>query len=186
MRNVRTYSVRLAVSLSGVSLLARNKGELPSDSDRIAGIAHVPLSGDPVIQLTLGVHWRRNYLYLDHRRGPVTVLDVTDPKVPTKTGTVDISNQEGNGNLSAVVGTAVVVVSSASTPAPQTVTILSLADTEHPKVAQQFSGVTSMLQDGSRGLIYLTNPEGLWVLRMEPATDVALEKEYDNYIRYNR
>ena len=35
-----------------------------------------------------------------------------------------------------------------------------------------------MLKDTSRGLIYLVNFDGLWVLRLEPATDIQLEKEY--------
>jgi len=67
----------------------------------------------------------------------------------------------------------------------QTVTVLSFADPEHPTVARQFSGVTFMLKDASRGLIYLVNSDGLWVLRVEPATDIQLQKEYEHYVLYN-
>ena len=42
-----------------------------------------------------------------------------------------------------------------------------------------------MLEDSSRGLIYLANTEGLWVLRPVPATDTELEKEYEEYILYS-
>lgn len=93
--------------------------------------------------------------------------------------------QEANGNVTTVVGNAVLVASSTSPPAPETVTILNFADSEHAKVARQFSGVTSMLKDTSRGLIYLANPEGLWVLRSAPAADTELEKEYGKYILYS-
>ena len=44
-------------------------------------------------------------------------------------------------------------------------------------MARQFSGVTSMLKDTSRGLVYLANAEGLWVLRLDPAADAELQKE---------
>jgi len=138
------------------------------------------------VQLTPSVHWRRNYLYLGHdSESPVTILDVTDPTAPKAVGTLDLPMQEANGNVSTVVGNAVLVASSTSPPAPETVTILNFADSEHPKVARQFSGVTSMLEDSSRGLIYLANAEGLWVLRPVPATDTELEKEYEEYILYS-
>lgn len=46
----------------------------------------------------------------------------------------------------------------------ETVKILDLSDPAHPKVLQTFTGVTSILQDPSRGLIYLANSDGLWNL----------------------
>ncbi len=66
----------------------------------------------------------------------------------------------------------------------QTVTVLSFADPEHPTVGRRFLGVTSMLKDTSRGLIYLVNSDGL-VLRVEPAADIQLQKEYEHYVLYN-
>jgi hypothetical protein len=42
---------------------------------------------------------------------------------------------------------------------------LDLTDPAHPKVLQTFTSVTSMLPDGGRGLVYLTNNEGLWILK---------------------
>ena len=64
--------------------------------------------------------------------------------------------------------------------------MLSFADPEHPTVVRQFLGVIAMLKDTSRDLIYLINSDGLWVLRVEPATDVQLEKQYARYVLYNR
>jgi hypothetical protein len=46
----------------------------------------------------------------------------------------------------------------------ETVKILDLSDPAHPKVLQTFTGVTSTLQDPGRGLIYLANNDGLWIL----------------------
>lgn len=85
------------------------------------------------------------------------------------------------------MGTAELVTSSppGATPEKQTVTVLSFADPEHPSVVRQFSGVTAMVNDDARGLIYLADSGGLRVLRAEPATDVELEREYVEYVLYD-
>jgi hypothetical protein len=64
--------------------------------------------------------------------------------------------------------------------------LVSFADPAHPKVVRQFSGVTCLLKDSARSLIYLTNGEGLWVLRESPATDIELQKQYEHDVIYNR
>jgi hypothetical protein len=57
----------------------------------------------------------------------------------------------------------------------ETVRLLDLSDPRNPKTIQEFNGVTSLLPDGGHGLIYLTNNQGLWILRysrtalLEPA-----------------
>lgn len=189
MQDTRSYGMMLAVGLllSAPFLATAHSSRTTPEPDRIDVIAQVPLPGGPVAQLTSGTHWRRDYLYADHgSHSAVTVLDVTNPAAPAVVRQLDIPKQESGGDLRAVVGTAALISSSPATPTRQTVTIMSFADPEKPKVVQQFSGVTSTLKDTSRGLIYLVNPEGLWILRMEPATDVELQKEYDNYVRYNR
>jgi len=78
---------------------------------------------------------------------------------------LDVPKQEAGGSLNTIVGIAALIASPAAPtrqPMKQTVTVLSFADPEHPAVARQFSGVTSMLKDTSRGLIYLVNSDGLW------------------------
>ncbi len=187
MRNVIACALLCATLLAMAPLLTGKDNQTSSSTDHIDVIAHIPLSGEPVVQLTSGTHWRRDYLYLGRgTEKTVTVLDVTNPTVPKAVDTINLPTWQANENVSAVVGNAVLVTSSPSAPAPQTVTILSFADPEHPQVARQFSGVTSMLKDTSRGLIYITNSEGLWVLRLEPAADVELQKEYENYLLYYR
>jgi hypothetical protein len=60
------------------------------------------------------------------------------------------------------------VIRSADNPT-ETVKILDLSDPAHPKLLQTFTSVTSMLPDGGRGLVYLTNNEGLWILKYTKA-----------------
>jgi hypothetical protein len=174
--------------LAGAALLSgANKPDSITQHDRIEVIGHFPLASGPIVQLTAGYHWRRNYLYVDHGPAkPITILDVTEAANPKVTGELDIPKPEANGNLTAVVGTAALVASPASTPTTQTVTIMSFADPEHPKVERQFEGVTALLKDPSRGLVYLADAEGLWVLHLEPADDVELQEQYQQYIFYYR
>ena len=160
----------------------------PPLPDRLAVVAHFPLAGGPVTQLTTGTHWQKDCLYADHgAAGPVTIVDVTNPAAPAAAGELDVPAAEAGGSLSAVVRTTALVTSSppGTTPEKQTVTVLSFADPEHPSVVRQFAGVTAMLNDDARGLIYLADSGGLWALRAEPATDVELEREYAEYVLYD-
>lgn len=193
MRNARFYWMVLSAGLLVCTPqlgAAGKSGSTPPAPDRIDVIAHSPLSGGPVTQLTIGTHRRKNYLYLNHGlTGAVTILDVTNPAAPTDAGELDVPKQEAGGNLSAIMGTAALIASSPSAPTeqttPQTVTVMNFADPEHPAVSRQFPAVTSMLKDTSRGLIYLVNSDGLWVLRMNAPSDVSLEKQYEDYVLYN-
>ena len=161
-------------------------GAKDHDADRINVIAHLPASSSPVMALTLGTHWQHNYLYVDHADGsPVTILDVTNPAEPVVTGQLELPKQDANASLGTVVGNAVLVTSAPLAAKVQTVTILSFTDPERPTVVRQFSGVTSMIRDRSRGLTYLANPEGIWVLRAGSATNVALNRQYENYVLYS-
>jgi DNA-binding NtrC family response regulator len=153
-------------------------------ADRIEIIAHVPLWHGVVAELTTRSHWGKDYLYVNHGpAAPATILNVTNPGAPTRAGELDGPKQEASGDLSTVAGTTALIDSSPSAPTQptlkQTVTVLSFADPEHPTVAPQFSGVTSMLKDTERGLIYLANSHGLWVLRVIPSPDIKHENEVE-------
>jgi DNA-binding NtrC family response regulator len=162
--------------------------------DRIEVIAHVPLSHGVVTELTTGSHWGKDYLYVDDGpAAPVTILNVTNAAAPIRNGELDVPKQEASGDLSTVAGTSTLIASSPSAPTQptlkQTVTVLSVADPEHPTVASQFSGVTSMLKDTERGLIYLANSDGLWVLRVILAPyiqhEAEVEQRYLHHILYD-
>ncbi|HXY11571.1 MAG TPA: hypothetical protein VEI52_27300, partial [Terriglobales bacterium] len=44
------------------------------------------------------------------------------------------------------------------------VLILDVSDPAHPRKVQSFSGVTSILPDNARGMIYVANSDGIWIL----------------------
>ena len=61
---------------------------------------------------------------------------------------------------------------------------MDFSDPKNPKVVREFSAVTAMSRDERRGLIYIADGDGIWVLQQHLATDPEVEKAYDNYVRY--
>jgi hypothetical protein len=47
---------------------------------------------------------------------------------------------------------------------PQSLRLLDLSDPANRRTLQTFEGVSSLLLDDGRNLIYITNGEGLWIL----------------------
>ena len=58
--------------------------------------------------------------------------------------------------------------STASSPT-RSVGLLDVNDPENPRTLRTFDGVSSVLFDTGRNLIYLTNAEGLWILSLNIA-----------------
>ena len=92
------------------------------------------------------------------------------------------------GALALIAGTAALVTSDpAASPAPaapQTIRIMDFSDPHSPKVARVFAGVTAMSRDESRGLIFVANADGIWILHQRLAQDPEVEKAYANYVLY--
>jgi LVIVD repeat len=137
-------------------------------------IAHLPLQEAAGNEMLLQNKGDKQYLYVQKAsKQGFTVVDVTKPTLPSLVNRSPGSNEATAGKLEIVgpdVGLAEVpdknskgVIRSTDNPT-ETVKILDLSDPAHPKVLQTFTSVTSILQDPSRGLIYLANNEGLWIL----------------------
>lgn len=184
MRRIYWVILSGAVFVGGAFFGAR-AGAAASNQDRIDVIAHVGAAGAPAVQLDAETHWRRNYLYVDRGTAGVAVFDVTNPARPKPVSQLEIPREEAGASVRAIVGTAAVVATGPEATKEQTVTILSFANPEHPAVVRQFARVSAMLRDPSRGLIYLSNPDGLWILQAKAADDAELEREYGHYVRYN-
>jgi len=116
----------------------------------------------------------KEYLYVQQAsKLGFMVVDVSKPEKPNLLKQTAQTSQATAGNLAMVspdVGIAEVPekkpnsLASSSHPT-ETVRVLDLSDPRNPKTLQEFNGVTSLLPDGNHGLIYLTNNEGLWILR---------------------
>ena len=146
-------------------------------------IAHLPLPQATGTQMLLQREDGKNYLYVQQAsKQGFMIVDVSKPDKPSLLKRTADASLATSGNLEMVspdVGIAETpdkkpTLTSSNHPT-ETVRVLDLSDPHNPKTLQEFSGVTSLLPDGGHGLIYLTNNEGLWILRytrpplLEPA-----------------
>jgi hypothetical protein len=188
-------SIRRAVLPCGISFLAvfvvlvalssakDEPSKKPTDLPATV-IAHLPLPQATGTQMLLQREDGKNYLYVQQAsKQGFMIVDVSKPDKPSLLKRTAEGSLATSGNLEMVspdVGIAETpdkkptTITSSNHPT-ETVRVLDLSDPHNPKTLQEFSGVTSLLPDSGHGLIYLTNNEGLWVLRytrpalLEPA-----------------
>ena len=149
----------------------------PSYAD-VKVIAHLALSGASPQQMFLQQNDRKQYLYVQQASGQgFTVVDVTKPTKPKMVSHVPQENltmlssrlaiAEKSDNPAAA-GASRATGSTEGTrgggSVSQSVRVLDVSDPAHPRTIQTFSGVTSVLADDARGLIYVANGEGIWIL----------------------
>ncbi len=171
----------------GLFALAASAVAAQPEQDQIQVVGHIVLGNGPVTRLMATEHYGKCYLYAEHAGNrTVSVIDVSEngqPKVVSEFG----FPANGRDDLIAVAGTeAVVADQPVRAPAPQTVKVMDVRDPEHPTVQREFDSVTAISRDNQRGLIFLANGDGVWILRQQLAEDPALVKAYDNYVLYNR
>jgi len=164
--------VPAAIILAAPCVVANNKAKPTEVPAKV--IAHLTLPEAAGSEMLLQAKGSRHYLYVQKAsKQGFTVIDVTKPESPSLLNRTAVANDPTAGNLELLgsdAGLAEIpdksskgVIRSKDNPT-ETVKILDLSDPAHPKVLQTFTGVTSILPEGGRGLIYLTNNEGLWIL----------------------
>lgn len=156
--------------------------------DAIEVVAHIPLSAGPVRRFLATDHYSSHYLYAEHDAGSsVTLIDISKPSQPVVLAEVAYPATAAGDSMVVVAGTAA-LVSSTGTPQPaplQTIRILDFSDPQHPKLAREFAGVTAINRDDRRGLIFLANSEGVWLLHQSRAEDPEIEKAYAHHVVYD-
>lgn len=132
-------------------------------NERTTIVAHIPVPGSAVRQIFLQQESGKRYLYLQ-QNVHFTLVDVTDPKNPRI-----VEREASKGKLTDVgAGLAIAVQSDPSgqgTVPTQTVRLVDLSDPKSPRTAKKFDGVTSVYSDDGQKLIYITNSEGLWIVK---------------------
>src|SRR5580693_8870737 len=179
----RTYV--LVLSLLFVPLAGAAEQPTPKPTDVPATvIAHLPLPQATGSQMLLQKEDSKQYLYVQQAaKQGFMIVDVSKPDQPSLLKRTAESNQATAGNLQ-IVSPDVAIAEAPekapttviSTPRPtETVRVLDLTDPRNPKTLETFNKVSSLLADSRHGLIYLTNNDGLWILRynrpalLEPA-----------------
>lgn len=169
-------------------LYAKDKHPKPDPQDAIEVVGHIPLSNGPVRRFLATQHYSSYYLYAEHEDGKtVTLIDVTKAARPAVLANVAYPASAGSTSLSVVAGTAALAASEPQTqtrPSPQTMRLMDFSDPQHPKVTREFNGITAMERDDHRGLIFLANADGIWILHQALAEDPEIERAYDYYVTY--
>jgi hypothetical protein len=141
-------------------------------------IAHLALPQATGSQMLLQRENGKHYLYVQQAgKQGFMVVDVSKPDRPSLLKRTAESNESTSGNLQIVSPDVAIAEAPEKTPATltssnrptETVRVLDLSDPRNPKTLETFNKVTSILPDGGHGLIFLTNNEGLWVLRYNRA-----------------
>jgi hypothetical protein len=197
MKSVRNSAgaIFLAVSVAIFFSFANATDAPPKKPTEVPAtvIAHLALPLATGSQMFLQRGEGKNYLYVQQAsKEGYMVVDVTKAEKPNLLKRTAAPNPATSGNIQMVSPDVAIAkapekspktISSTSNPT-DTVRILDLSDPHNPKVLEEFNGVTSMLPDGGHGLIYLTNNQGLWILRynrpplLEPAKN---KKPCDSY-----
>jgi hypothetical protein len=185
----RAFLQTVVLVLTLLVLAARQAGAseqpTPKPTDVPATVvAHLPLPQATGTQMLLQNDAGKHYLYVQQAgKQGFMVVDVSKPEKPSLLKRTAESNQSTSGNLSMVSPDVAIAEAPEKTPTTvastnhptETVRVLDLSDPHNPKTLETFNKVTSLLPDGNHGLIYLTNNEGLWILRynhpslLEPA-----------------
>lgn len=179
---VRT-SLLACLLLSVVAFATDHSSSKPTEVPATV-IAHLPLPQATGSQMLLQKEHGKQYLYIQQAaKQGFMVLDVTRPDSPSLLKKTAASNQATSGNLEMVSPDVAIAEAPEKTPdtltsnahPTETVRVLDLSDPNNPKTLETFNKVTGILPDGGHGLLYLTNNDGLWVLRynhpsrLEPA-----------------
>jgi hypothetical protein len=175
--------VSLLPVLCGAALSAEQPVPKPTDVPATV-IAHLPLPQAAGNQMLLQRENAKQYLYVQQAgKQGFMVVDVSKPEKPSLLKRTAESNQATSGNLEMVSPDVAIAEAPEKTPTTltssnhptETVRVLDLSDPRNPKTLETFTKVTSLLPDGGHSLLYLTNNEGLWILRynhpslLEPA-----------------
>jgi len=188
-RGHRVLALLVLSTLIAPNALAKTKSEPPTQKASV--IAHLPLPGTPVSQLLLRQQGSKQYLYIQQtEKEGFTIVDVTQPEHPNVVKNVTLADKSGNEKLE-MVGSGLALAetpdsssaggtlhelspvkpqagSGAAAPRTESIRVLDLSDPKNPRTLQTFDGVTNVLAEDARNLIYIVNGEGLWILRHNP------------------
>ena len=144
-------------------------------------MGHLAIQGGAIADIRTSEHWKRNYVELqDPLHRTLTIVDVTNPGKPRFDNQFKVPEALDHADLEALVGSTALLTDQSSqstaTVTPRSVSIVSFADPANPRVVQQFANVTAIRADPQRGLIYLVNSDGLWVLQQHPASNLEVER----------
>jgi hypothetical protein len=169
----RACSLLLFVLIAGFALATEPSAPKPTDLPATI-IAHLALPQPTGREMLLQKENGKQYLYVQQAsKQGFMIVEVTKPEEPNLLKRTAQANQATSGNLEMVSPDVAIAQAPERTQSTLTsnehpteiVRVLDLSDPRNPKTLETFNNVTGILPDGGHGLIYLTNDEGLWILR---------------------
>jgi hypothetical protein len=183
----RAAAVLLVIGIFGAPSMFAKPKEKKTAVSHLSVIAHVQLDGGAATHMVLMKKNGKEYLYLGlASSSSVCVFDVTTPAAPHKlerfagVAGAEAANFQLVGDTLAVSSPSGEATSGSPDAARRSVTILNLTDPTNPQSIQTFVGVTSVVGDDARGLIYLSNDEGLWIVQAKQPRKTETEDKYLN------
>jgi hypothetical protein len=176
---MKTFKGSLRIPAFAFSLLLLS-ATLASANDKPASkstdvpatvIAHLPLPQASGNQMLLQKEKGKEYLYIQQAATQgFMIVDVSKPELPTL---LKRTASSASGNMEMVSPNVAITEAPDKTPTTltssshptETLRVLDLSDPRNPKTLETFNKVSSVLPDGGHGLIYLTNNDGLYILR---------------------
>ena len=164
-RNVSTklsgfYRAAMAIAAIGIAAAAPALPAKPNSgkaADKPANVvAHIQLSGGPVTRMLLVKKTGKEYLLLGlDSPTSITILDVTKPDQPRTIDTTSGATGAPSAEVKLIADTLTLFGSSDA----------GTVSSSNSKEMRSFSGVTASMKDKTRGLIYVTNGDGLWIIK---------------------
>ena len=172
MRKNVTSRCSEALRCAAIAIVATGIAATPSvhakpNSKTTAGnppnvVAHVELSGGPATRMLLVEKNGKEFLLLGlNSSSHVAILDVTEPGQPRTMDTVAGATGAPATELKVVAETLRLFATSEA----------ESAAAAGPKEIRNLSGVTAYVKDKAHGLIYVTNGDGLWILKTKEQAD---------------
>ena len=185
LQNHAGVSLALLALVAGTTFRADAKRQAVQHSEKpVTVVAHIALMGPSADQMDLREDGGKQYLYIgmNSNKG-LAVVDVTNPDHPNVIKRLAWPNEVSPARLRMVSGALALAEgpdgdSAAADPAPptRTVKVLDLSNPANPRAVLSFTGVTGTLEDEARNLVYITNGEGLWILRNNQALAAAAKR----------
>jgi hypothetical protein len=179
----------ILISSAGlVAPWAQAKSKKEKDPPKETGIyviSHLELPEAAVSNIQASDDLGRYTIELTGSEG-VTLVDVNNPEKPKlvrqeqlPSGLKHSSTQVRAGNTALLSATE----DPATKADQQMITLVRFSDAAQPKTIKQFPGVSAIWTDRTRGLIYMADSSGLWILQIYTAVDPDAVERADDIIR---
>jgi hypothetical protein len=175
-----TFVVLIVLAMTAPSAVAKPRHSKPAEP-LVTVVAHLALPGPPATKTLVQERGGQQYLLIEQAsKDGFTIIDVTKPSQAKILKQVAWPNQASSGKLQLIKAGLVLSATAESNEKAagslptESLNLLDLRDPANPQTIQGFTGVTTVLLDESRSLLYITNAEGLWILRYkqeEPPSD---------------